>query len=327
MPKISVIVPVYKVEKHLHRCIDSILAQSYKDYELILVDDGSPDNCGYICDEYAKKYNRVVVIHKENGGLSSARNAGLDWMFKNSDSEWVTFIDSDDWAHPQYLEALYKAAVTKHCSISVCAYEKTNKESQSDINEKNLYAEIVDTEKFFCEHNINAVTAWGKLYTKSLFCEIRYPLGKLHEDEFVTYRLLFQFKKTAYISEPLYYYFINSEGITRKRWTPKRLDAMAAYKKQIDYFRVNGFKDAYKFSLCHIVDYIYCTIPVAVNHNIDNKTLNTLRKSLKKYLRISRKNGLFPFSRYKRIYERAYPKLMICYYLCHAVKIKLRRKF
>ena len=106
MPLISVIVPVYKVEEYLSRCVDSILSQTFEDFELILIDDGSPDNCGKICDEYTKKDNRVHVIHQENGGLSSARNAGIDWAFENSDSEWLTFIDSDDWVHIQYLDLL-----------------------------------------------------------------------------------------------------------------------------------------------------------------------------------------------------------------------------
>ena len=106
MPTISVIVPVYKVEKYIHRCVDSILSQTFTDFELILVDDGSPDNCGKICDEYAEKDIRIHVIHQENGGLSAARNAGIDWVFANSDSEWITFIDSDDWVHPEYLERL-----------------------------------------------------------------------------------------------------------------------------------------------------------------------------------------------------------------------------
>ena len=110
MPAISVIVPVYKVEKYIHRCVRSILGQTYADFELILVDDGSPDNCGVICDEYAAKDSRVVVIHQENGGLSAARNAGIDWVFANSDSQWLSFIDSDDWVHPEYLQRLLDAA-------------------------------------------------------------------------------------------------------------------------------------------------------------------------------------------------------------------------
>ena len=119
MPQISVIVPVYKVEDCLNRCVDSILKQSFSDFELILIDDGSPDQCGAICDEYAKKDNRIVVIHQNNGGLSAARNAGIDWAFANSQSEWLTFIDSDDWVHPEYLERLLNAAITQNVSISV----------------------------------------------------------------------------------------------------------------------------------------------------------------------------------------------------------------
>ena len=109
MPKISVIVPIYKVEKYLNRCVDSILHQTFTDFELILVDDGSPDNCGKMCDEYAEKDSRVVVIHKKNGGLSDARNKGLDWVFANSNSEYVVFIDSDDYIDERYLELLYKS--------------------------------------------------------------------------------------------------------------------------------------------------------------------------------------------------------------------------
>ena len=106
---VSIVVPVFKVEQYLSRCVDSILNQTFKDFELILVDDGSPDKCGQMCDEYAKTDNRIHVIHKKNGGLSDARNAGIEWCIENSNSEWVTFIDSDDWVHPQYLESMLNA--------------------------------------------------------------------------------------------------------------------------------------------------------------------------------------------------------------------------
>ena len=119
---VSVIVPVYKVEKYLRRCIDSILNQTFTGFNLILVDDGSPDNCGLICDEYAEKDNRIHVIHKKNGGLSDARNAGLEWYFEHSDSKWLTFIDSDDWIHPRYLEGLLEAERIYSTDIVVCDY-------------------------------------------------------------------------------------------------------------------------------------------------------------------------------------------------------------
>ena len=120
MPKISVIVPVYKAEKYIHRCIDSILNQTFTDFECILIDDGSPDNCGKICDEYAKKDNRVIVIHQENRGVSSARNRGIEWAFKNSNSNWISFVDSDDFVDKDFLECFYKAATKNDVEI-VCA--------------------------------------------------------------------------------------------------------------------------------------------------------------------------------------------------------------
>lgn len=122
MPTISVIVPVYKVEPWLWRCVDSILAQTYTDFELILVDDGSPDNCGAICDEYAAKDSRVHVIHQKNGGLSAARNAGIDWVFAHSDSRWLTFVDSDDWLYPETLQFLLRDAAEKDIAKQACLY-------------------------------------------------------------------------------------------------------------------------------------------------------------------------------------------------------------
>ena len=129
MPKISVIVPVYKVEKYLNRCVDSILAQTLSDFELILVDDGSPDNCGIICDDYQSKDNRVVVIHKENGGLSDARNKGIERALTNGESEWITFIDSDDYVNERYLELLFSAAINNQVDLSCCGLKKFNGDS------------------------------------------------------------------------------------------------------------------------------------------------------------------------------------------------------
>ena len=119
MAKISVIVPVYKVEQYLRRCVDSILSQTFSDFELILIDDGSPDRCGEICDEYKQRDGRVVVIHQSNGGLSAARNTGIIWSLENSDSDWLTFVDSDDWVHSEYLERLFRAVNKYGTKISV----------------------------------------------------------------------------------------------------------------------------------------------------------------------------------------------------------------
>ena len=116
MSNISVIVPVYKVERYIRRCVDSILTQTYPDFEVVLVDDGSPDGCGRICDFYAQNDGRVHVIHQKNGGLSAARNAGIDWVTANSDSRWIAFVDCDDWVHDEFLRKLYSAAEQNVCA-------------------------------------------------------------------------------------------------------------------------------------------------------------------------------------------------------------------
>lgn len=238
MPVISVIVPVYKVEPYLRRCVDSILAQTFTDFELILVDDGSPDNCGSICDEYAQKDPRVVVIHQQNGGLSAARNAGIDWAFANSDSQWLSFVDSDDWVHPEYLERLLKAAVENGVSVSICGYAGTAGE-EPEVRDTDMIPVLWKPEDFYVAHNTNATIACGKLYRKDCFREIRYPVGKIHEDEFTTYKILFGTDIVAFIQAPFYAYFQNPNSIVRSKWSEKRLDVLDALEERISFFKIN----------------------------------------------------------------------------------------
>lgn len=243
MPIISVIVPVYKVEPYLHRCVDSILGQSFTDFELILVDDGSPDGCPAICDEYAAKDNRIIVIHQENGGLSAARNAGIDWAFAYSDSQWLSFIDSDDWVHPEYLERLLDAAVGANVAISICGYIDTNgKDPQIAVAD--FIPKLWNTEDFFVTHTVNATVAWGKLYNKECFRDIRYPVGKIHEDEFTTYKVLFCYEQVAVIPAALYSYYINLDGIIHKPWSLEKMNVYTALEEQIAFFADRGYESA-----------------------------------------------------------------------------------
>lgn len=159
MSLISVIVPVYKVEKYLPRCIDSILAQTFQNFEVILIDDGSPDHCPEICDEYAGKDDRITVIHQENGGLSAVRNAGINWAVAYSDSEWVTFVDSDDWIHPRMLEFLLNAAKVFDVNISMCHFVKTNGEEPIISVFKDPYR--LSAEETWISEPV-PVVAWGE---------------------------------------------------------------------------------------------------------------------------------------------------------------------
>ena len=322
---ISVIVPVYKVEKYINRCIDSVLAQTFTDFELILVDDGSPDKCGVICDEYASRDNRVCVIHKKNGGLSDARNTGIDWAFNNSDSKWVTFIDSDDWVHPRYLETLFKSNCNSGCSISICGFKDTMGEEPS-IDENGLMFEFVNTESFFCNKNVNAVIACGKLYKKDLFKGIRFPTGKLHEDEFTTYKVLFKTEKCVFVNQPLYYYYNNPESITKSEWNPKRLDVIEALFKNIQYFSDNRLMDACIHQIKNQGKNIWFHFLTIQKLNINNCAyVRYLKKSMRKLLIIAKHYHVLSKKRYPEYYNFAFPWQYRLYCLARRIKKNFTR--
>lgn len=321
MPTISVIVPVYKVEPYLRRCVDSILAQTFADFELILVDDGSPDGCPAICDEYAAKDSRVRVIHQENGGLSAARNAGIDWSFANSDSQWLSFVDSDDWVHPEYLERLLAAATEHDVAISICGYAETTGE-EPQISDEELAPQVWETENFYVQHNVNATVAWGKLYRKQCFDTIRYPVGRIHEDEFVTYKILFCVQKLAFVAAALYLYFQNETGIMHSPWTPKRLSCLNAYAERITYFQIARNLRMYKWALS---THIWATIAV-YKQLLENETnavyadivLKRLRTDLIHY----RKD--LPMERFSGAFTIAFPNAMQIYWCLYAVKERVK---
>lgn len=320
MPQISVIVPVYKVEKYLKRCVDSVLRQTFTDFELILVDDGSPDGSPQMCDQYAQQDGRVHVIHQKNGGLSAARNAGIDWAFANSNSRWLTFVDSDDWIHPQTLEALLKAAQDNHVDVSICGFQKTNGEEVEVPSD--LPVQLWSPEDFYVQCVASAVVAWGKLYKKDCFSEIRYPVGKLHEDEFVTYRILFQYEKIAFVDAPLYAYFQNPVGIMQTTWTPARLACIDAFFEQIAYFEKHHFEQARLRAAKRILPIIaeHLNAADAIGRKQDvaylRKLLRTQLKKYKKKLRLSPGKTCY-------LYEAAYPKRMKMYWLCIAALKKI----
>ena len=248
MPQITVIVPVYKVEPYLRRCVDSILSQTFTDFDLVLIDDGSPDRCGEICDEYANSDERVTVIHHEkNLGLSAARNSGIDWAFKESDSQWLNFIDSDDWVARNYLEALLYAA--QGHSLSVAKRKKTNGETYPVPSD--LSFTMWNTEELWCNQYADGVVVWGKLYKKELFSSIRFPVQKIYEDTYTTHKILFQFDQIPVTNESFCYYFFNPDSIVHQKWSVAKLDQVYATAEQIDYFINNGFVSIAKVRFDH----------------------------------------------------------------------------
>lgn len=229
---ISIIVPIYKVEKLLSRCIDSLLGQTYSDFELILVDDGSPDRCGEICDHYAQADSRIMVIHKENGGLSDARNAGISL----ARGDYISFVDSDDWVVPQYLERLLNGLLTARSDICECEVYRTygdafNQAISSKLQEFDsalaLKQLILDGE--FHQH------VWNKLYRREVIGNISFPIGKTNEDEFWTYQVFGKATKIAKITDVLYNYYQRPNSIMGAEYSLKRLDSLEAKKQRQQY--------------------------------------------------------------------------------------------
>ena len=241
-PKISVIVPVYMVEKYLNRCVVSILEQTYNDFELILVDDGSPDGCGEICDKYAKEDKRVKVIHKQNGGLSEARNFGLD----RSSGAYITFVDSDDWIEKEYLEVLYQNIINNNADISVVNLHKEydgRREDPSEIS-TGLYSGI-DSMRFFYDINMAtcANVACAKLYKRELFEKIRYPVGRLYEDAFTTYKLFCSAEKVYFSNADLYCYYQRCGSIMNNSFSIKNFDEYNIFLERIEFLKEKGLHE------------------------------------------------------------------------------------
>ena len=303
MPNISVIVPVYKVEPFLSRCVDSILSQTYRDFELILVDDGSPDRCGELCEEYARKDERVHVIHQENGGLSAARNTGIDWAWANSASRWLAFVDSDDWVHPAFLQTLYTTAEQTLCKISACGFYCSAGEAIPE--QKDLSIQCMLADDYYCDdvHENATSSACNKLYHKSLFRSLRFPIGKLHEDEFTTYRTIYGAGKIGVTPARLYAYYQNSEGIMHAQWSPRRMHILEAFEQQIAFARDR--KD-YRLLAKVAEQYVYAAYEQLEKAQVVYR--KELRGKLRQALKLGRECGCFPGDReHLWAYEKAYP--------------------
>ena len=251
-PLISVVVPVYKVERFLARCVDSILAQTYPRMEVVLVDDGSPDGCPAICDEYARRDRRVKVIHQQNGGLSAARNAGLEV----ASGEYIGFVDSDDHIHPEMYARLYAALSQVGADLAVCNYllmddaDNLLPEENSPITNEVLEGRDSIVAPLGTDHNWNWVVAWAKLYHRSLLVDVRFPLGKLHEDEFFVHHILLKSRKVACIADALYNYVQHGSGITRSGFSLRRLDGAEALFERAKLFHKHGVSPQAAYYAC-----------------------------------------------------------------------------
>lgn len=277
--KISIIVPVYKVELYLEKCIDSILVQTFKDFELILVNDGSPDRCGEICDKYAKKDSRIKVIHKENGGQSSARNKGLDI----SKGEYIGFVDSDDWIEPEMYQILYDLIIFNNADVAVCdaKYITNLKIEQKEVEiEKRILESNEEVLKALFEEKYLLWSPWNKLYKKNKIKDIRFLEGRIYEDVPFLIEYFNEVKKAVYINKKLYNYFALNTSTTRSQIGIKHLSLL-----KNPLYTLKIVKEPYKQN---ILDSIYsttkniCSIIVNEKSIIRNRIiLNKIKDILK----------------------------------------------
>ncbi|MDO5400302.1 MAG: glycosyltransferase family 2 protein [Eubacteriales bacterium] len=246
MAEISIMMAAYNAEAYIRRALDSILASTFADFDIIVVDDGSKDRTGAIADEYAGRDSRVHVLHQPNSGVCVTRNNAIDWAYEHSDSDWIIFIDSDDWIHPEMLERLLKAATDNGVHISACGYVETTGESPV-IDPADLVPQVWEPMKFYQADYVNAIMTCCKLYHKDCYRTVRHPTDNYFDDEFVSYKMLYAEEKMTVIPAPLYCYFINSTGLTKNTWSPKLLDAWVAYEEQIAFFKEKGREDLVNF--------------------------------------------------------------------------------
>lgn len=279
---ISVIIPVYKVEDYLDDCLRSVVAQSYPNLEIILVDDGSPDHCGAMCDAWAAKDRRIKVIHKENGGLSDARNAGLEL----ATGKYISFVDSDDWLESEFYEKLL-AALQKEgadicaCSIASCFPDHTVTWGCPSYTVSDSEATLA----MLYRDTSYPVSALNKLYRRELWEEMRFPVGKICEDAFTTYQLVHRANRIVQLPEALYCYRIRPDSIMTSSFTPKKLDEEEAWRYNYLFAKAHYpsvAKAAFDFYLQR-VNILLHTIPAELRE-VYQKESTFLRSILKKHL-------------------------------------------
>lgn len=249
-PLISIIVPVYKVEKYLEKCIQSIINQTYNNLQIILVDDGSLDNCGKICDEYAKKDNRIEVIHKTNGGLSDARNVGIS----KAKGKYIGFVDSDDYIEKSMYEDLYNLIEENQSDVCICNFYNVvgnNKSLKNPDNGIQKYNKIDILREILIDSKIQSY-AWNKLYKKELFDNIKYPVGKKYEDIGTTFYILEKCNKIIVTGTPEYYYLNRADSIVNNVNEKTIIDYIELITERYDYIEKN-LKELGKYNKYYLV--------------------------------------------------------------------------
>ena len=283
-PIISVIIPVYKVEPYLDHCIESVVNQTYQNLEIILVDDGSPDRCPEMCDDWASRDGRIIVIHKPNGGLSDARNAGM----AIASGEYIGFVDSDDWIAPEMYGKLLSTLITDESDIAACSvsmvWEDGSPARLLTVEESALLNRS-QAQRALLEESLLKQPVWYKLYKTSLIRDIPFEAGKYHEDVYWSYQAIGKAEKVSIIPYIGYYYFQRSGSIMGDGYSLKRLDAMEAYCRRYEYLK-NAFPELNNSALTAI--WLNCIYHGQMamkytDHETQRRVFSYLREILARY--------------------------------------------
>ena len=290
MDKISVVVPVYNVEKYLEKCLNSIINQTYKNIEIIVVDDGSTDSCGQLCDEYAIMDKRIIVIHKKNGGLSDARNVGID----NATGKFICFIDSDDYVESNMIEKLYSVCKETNSDICCCGKFIENTSNTKISNSKDFFicSSEEALERMLTINDIET-SAWDKIYKTSLFKnnDIKYPVNEIYEDMSTTYKVIDKAEKICHIPIPLYHYVIRNDSISHSPFYRKQLQLITNSQiiKEFIYSKYPKLNEAaeyfYYLQLITILQKIKYSSNFNDNKDIYEKLNNDFKESFFKILK------------------------------------------
>ena len=279
---VSVILPIYNVELYLKECIESVIRQSYKNLEIILVDDGSTDQSPYICDEYAKIDSRIKVIHKKNGGLSDARNVGV----QASSGTYIALVDSDDLIAQSFIEELYECCIKSNAMIAACAYSKFSNEDEITGSNSQDDAQVISGRElvkriYLGQAGKFGFVAWNKLYSRKLFDTVQYPFGRIYEDTFTTYKLFLNSNQIALLDKPLYFYRIRPESIMSARVSLKKIkDGVDADASVVKYFQENQ-----DYEILPYVSSYFCKQAVLTYYKLIPKVNHDEKEEAKKYLK------------------------------------------
>lgn len=316
---ISIVIPVYNVEKYIEECLDSIINQTYDNIEIILIDDGSTDNSGNLCDEYARKDKRIKVVHKKNAGASDARNKGIAL----STGKYIAFVDADDLIHKNYIRILLEIIREKLADIAVGGYSlfQDKKECQDKLFDKNYLSETeilsdkhLYDDSFIKNETMILTVPWGKLFKKELWEGIEYPVGKINEDTFTSYKVMENAKRVAFLKEPIYYWRNNPDSVTRSKFSLKYLHGLEAFQEQLEYFKykkkqryIEIVYDAYR-------DWFFWSYNEMKKANMDYKKelrpyYEYMRNNIR-HIKLTKSIGFYKWLKYRYLIYYKIPKIL-----------------